>query len=145
MPVSATDDDALFVLTAAMLTPAQFPGVLADDYPAACAELGLEPADDGYGLVFGQDGTGARWTVAISDTALVACALAAWDCGLEYDLSPTSARSSPRCPAGRCRSRWPRPACPLRTIRPRPRTARRSHRPTPGRGGRRSDAWGPTR
>ncbi|MET9875226.1 hypothetical protein ABZZ36_11460 [Actinacidiphila glaucinigra] len=88
MPVSATDDEALFVLTAAMLTPAQFPGVLADDYPAACAELGLDPVDDGYGLVFGQDGTGARWTVAISDTALVACALAAWDCGLEYDLSP---------------------------------------------------------
>ncbi|MFE0629958.1 hypothetical protein ACFW3D_23700 [Streptomyces sp. NPDC058864] len=88
MPVSATDDDALFVLTAAMLTPAQFPSVLADDYPAACAELGLEALDDGYGLVFGQDGTGARWTVAISDTALVACALAAWDCGLEYDLSP---------------------------------------------------------
>ncbi|WP_431961110.1 hypothetical protein [Actinacidiphila sp. bgisy160] len=88
MPVSATDDDALFVLTAAMLTPAQFPSVLADDYPAACAELGLEAVDEGYGLVFGQDGTGARWTVAISDTALVACALAAWDCGLEYDLSP---------------------------------------------------------
>jgi hypothetical protein len=88
MPVSATDDDALFVLTAAMLTPAQFPSVLADDYPAACAELGLEPVHDGYGLVFGQDGTGARWTVAISDAALVACALAAWDCGLEYDLSP---------------------------------------------------------
>jgi hypothetical protein len=86
--VSATDDDALYVLTAAMLTPAQFPGVLADDYPAACAELGLEPAVEGYGLVFGQDGDGARWTVAISDTALVACALAAWDCGLEYDLSP---------------------------------------------------------
>ncbi|MEU1622577.1 hypothetical protein ABZ479_35445 [Streptomyces sp. NPDC005722] len=88
MPVSATDDEALFVLTAAMLTPAQFPGVLADDYPAACAELGLQPVDDGYGLVFGQDGAGARWTVAISDTAMVACALAAWDCGLEYDLSP---------------------------------------------------------
>ncbi|MFJ9911097.1 hypothetical protein [Actinacidiphila glaucinigra] len=88
MPVSATDDEALFVLTAAMLTPAQFPGVLADDYPAACSKLGLDPVDDGYGLVFGQDGTGARWTVAISDTALVACALAAWDCGLEYDLSP---------------------------------------------------------
>lgn len=88
MPVAATEDDALFVLTAAMLTPARFPGVLADDYPAACAELGLEAVDDGYGLVFGQDGTGARWTVVISDTALVACALAAWDCGLEYDLSP---------------------------------------------------------
>ncbi|WP_405736542.1 hypothetical protein OG607_04215 [Streptomyces sp. NBC_01537] len=71
-----------------MLTPAQFPGVLADDYPAACAQLGLEPASEGYGLVFGQDGAGARWTVAVSDTALVACALAAWDCGLEYDLSP---------------------------------------------------------
>ncbi|MDX3071479.1 hypothetical protein ACIP98_07235 [Streptomyces sp. NPDC088354] len=88
MPVSATDDDALFVLTAAMLTPAQFPSVLADDYPAACAELGLEAVADGYGLIFGQDGTGARWTVAVDDTALVACALAAWDCGLEYDLSP---------------------------------------------------------
>lgn len=86
--MAATDDDALYVLTAAMLTPAQFPGVLADDYPAACAELGLEPATEGYGLVFGQDGAGARWTVAVSDTALVACALAAWDCGLEYDLSP---------------------------------------------------------
>lgn len=86
--MTTTDDDALYVLTAAMLTPAQFPGVLADDYPAACAELGLEPSGEGYGLVFGQDGEGARWTVAISDTALVACALAAWDCGLEYDLSP---------------------------------------------------------
>ncbi|MCM2418160.1 hypothetical protein LNW72_08715 [Streptomyces sp. RKAG293] len=71
-----------------MLTPAQFPSVLADDYPQACEALGLEPARDGYGLLFGQDGGGARWTVAITDTALVACALAAWDCGLEYDLSP---------------------------------------------------------
>ncbi|MFI9101278.1 hypothetical protein ACIGXA_12205 [Streptomyces fildesensis] len=71
-----------------MLTPAQFPSVLADDYPQACEVLGLEPARDGYGLLFGQDGGGARWTVAITDTALVACALAAWDCGLEYDLSP---------------------------------------------------------
>ncbi|MEU6339762.1 hypothetical protein ABZ883_02225 [Streptomyces sp. NPDC046977] len=71
-----------------MLTPAQFPSVLADDYPAACAELGLEAVTDGYGLIFGQDGAGARWTVAVNDTALVACALAAWDCGLEYDLSP---------------------------------------------------------
>lgn len=85
---SPEDDDALFVLTAAMLTPGQFPGVLGDDYPEACAELGLEPLADGYGLVFGQDGGGARWTVATTDTAMVACALAAWDCGLEYDLSP---------------------------------------------------------
>ncbi len=82
------DEDSLFVLTAAMLTPGQYPGVLGDDYPAACAELGLDPLDAGYGLVFGQDGTGARWTVATTDAAMVACALAAWDCGLEYDLSP---------------------------------------------------------
>jgi hypothetical protein len=82
------DDDALYVLTAAMLTPARFPGVLAADYPAACAELDLLPTPDGYGLIFGQDAGGARWTVAVRDTALVACALAAWDCGMEYDLSP---------------------------------------------------------
>lgn len=91
--MSATDvpedhDDSLHVLTAAMLTPGRFPAVIGDDYPAACAELGLAPVPDGYGLIFGQDGTGARWTVAVNDTALVACALAAWDCGLEYDLSP---------------------------------------------------------
>ncbi|SEN83531.1 hypothetical protein [Actinacidiphila rubida] len=82
------DDDALFVLTAALLTPGQYPGVLGDDYPSACAGLGLVPAEAGYGLVFGQDGTGARWTVATTDTWMVACALAAWDCGLEYELSP---------------------------------------------------------
>ncbi|MEW2521246.1 hypothetical protein [Actinacidiphila alni] len=82
------DGDELFVLTAAMLTPGQFPGVLGDDYPAACAELGLEPLAGGYGLVFGQDGGGARWTVVTTDTVTVACALAAWDCGLEYDLAP---------------------------------------------------------
>lgn len=81
-------EDALFVLTAALLTPGQYPGALGDDYPAACAGLGLDPIGGGYGLVFGQDGTGARWTVAITDTWMVACALAAWDCGLEYDLSP---------------------------------------------------------
>lgn len=95
------DDDALFVLTAAMLTPERFPGALGDDYPAACAELGLEPLHEGYGLVFGQDGGGARWTVATTDTAMVACALAAWDCGLAYDLSPdenTMAASLPGWP-----------------------------------------------
>ncbi|CAG7656271.1 hypothetical protein [Actinacidiphila bryophytorum] len=83
-----TQDDELFVLTAAMLTPERFPGVLGDDYPAACAQLGLTPLPDGYGLMFGQDGGGARWTVATTDAAMVACALAAWDCGLEYELAP---------------------------------------------------------
>jgi hypothetical protein len=94
-------DDELFVLTAAMLTPERFPGVLGDDYPAACAHLGLDPLPDGYGLMFGQDGRGARWTVATTDSAMVACALAAWDCGLEYELGPgedTLAASLPGWP-----------------------------------------------
>ncbi|MEU3216753.1 hypothetical protein [Streptomyces sp. NPDC006971] len=82
------DDDALYVLTAALLTPAQFPTVLGDDYPAACAALALEPYAEGYGLVLGQDAGGARWTVVVDDVSLVAVAIAAWDCGMEYDLSP---------------------------------------------------------
>ncbi|MGW1184251.1 hypothetical protein ACWD7Y_05710 [Streptomyces drozdowiczii] len=90
--VAGTDDtvadDALFVLTAILLTPAQFPGVLGDDYPAACAALRLEPYAEGYGLVLGQDGDGARWTVVVDDVSLVAVAIASWDCGMEYDLSP---------------------------------------------------------
>ncbi|MGI5479022.1 hypothetical protein [Streptomyces lavendofoliae] len=82
------DDDALYVLTAVLLTPAQFPSLLGDDYPEACAALGLEPYAEGYGLVFGQDGEGARWTVVVDDVSLVAVAIASWDCGMEYDLSP---------------------------------------------------------
>ncbi|MFI2642446.1 hypothetical protein [Streptomyces sp. NPDC018610] len=84
----AAADDALYVLTAVLLTPAQFPSVLGDDYPEACAALGLAPSADGYGLVLGQDGTGARWTVVVDDVSLVAVAIASWDCGMEYDLSP---------------------------------------------------------
>ncbi|WP_328745198.1 hypothetical protein OHT57_07180 [Streptomyces sp. NBC_00285] len=84
----AAADDALYVLTAVLLTPAKFPSVLGDDYPEACAALGLAPLADGYGLVIGQDGGGARWTVVIDDVSLVAVAIASWDCGMEYDLSP---------------------------------------------------------
>ncbi|MFF4086903.1 hypothetical protein ACFYY9_08385 [Streptomyces nigra] len=84
----AAADDALYVLTAVLLTPAKFPSVLGDDYPEACAALGLAPLADGYGLVLGQDGEGARWTVVIDDVSLVAVAIASWDCGMEYDLSP---------------------------------------------------------
>ncbi|MFF4172233.1 hypothetical protein [Streptomyces sp. NPDC001744] len=87
-PIAETDADALFVLTAALLTPASFPCVLGDDYPAACAALGLGPRPEGYGLVFGQDGRGARWTVVVDDVALVAVAISSWDCGMAYDLSP---------------------------------------------------------
>ncbi|MEU9706578.1 hypothetical protein [Streptomyces sp. NPDC047981] len=86
--MATADDDALYVLTAVLLTPAQFPSVLGDDYPAACTALGLEPYAEGYGLVLGQDGAGARWTVVIDDVSLVAVAIASWDCGMEYDLSP---------------------------------------------------------
>lgn len=85
---TVADDDALYVLTAVLLTPAQFPSVLGDDYPAACAALRLEPCAEGYGLVLGQDGDGARWTVVVDDVSLVAVAIASWDCGMEYDLSP---------------------------------------------------------
>lgn len=81
-------DEALYVLTAVLLTPAQFPSVLGDDYPEACTTLDLAPRADGYGLVLGQDGDGARWTVVIDDVSLVAVAIASWDCGMEYELSP---------------------------------------------------------
>ncbi|MFG3100809.1 hypothetical protein ACGFZL_09845 [Streptomyces sp. NPDC048182] len=84
----ATTDDALYVLTAVLLTPAKYPSVLGDDYPEACAALGLPPLADGYGLVLGQDDVGARWTVVVDDVSLVAVAVASWDCGMEYDLSP---------------------------------------------------------
>ncbi|MFZ4276029.1 hypothetical protein ACOZFM_25375 [Streptomyces arboris] len=84
----ADADDALLVLTAVLLTPARFPSVLGDDYVAACGALALEPYEEGYGLVLGQDGDGARWTVVVEDVSLVAVAIAAWDCGMEYDLSP---------------------------------------------------------
>ncbi|MFE7136663.1 hypothetical protein ACFVAG_02825 [Streptomyces sp. NPDC057644] len=81
-------DDALLVLTAMLLTPARFPSVLGDDYVAACGTLALEPYEEGYGLVLGQDGEGARWTVVVEDASQVAVAIAAWDCGMEHDLSP---------------------------------------------------------
>ncbi|WP_225804423.1 hypothetical protein [Streptomyces sp. NK15101] len=87
-PIAEADADALFVLTAALLTPGRFPSVLGDDYPAACAALGLRPDAEGYGLVFGQDGHGARWTVVVDDVSLVAVAISSWDCGMAYDLSP---------------------------------------------------------
>ncbi|MFF2861044.1 hypothetical protein ACFVSX_14240 [Streptomyces rubiginosohelvolus] len=84
----AAADDALLVLTAMLLTPSRFPGVLGDDYVAACGALALEPYEEGYGLILGQDGEGARWTVVVEDASQVAVAIAAWDCGMEHDLSP---------------------------------------------------------
>ncbi len=85
---AAAADDALLVLTAMLLTPTRFPSVLGDDYVAACGVLALEPYEEGYGLILGQDGEGARWTVVVEDASQVAVAIAAWDCGMEHDLSP---------------------------------------------------------
>ncbi|MCY0958220.1 hypothetical protein [Streptomyces sp. H27-H5] len=82
------DGGSLYVLTAVLLTPTQFPGIMGDDFPEACALLGVRPVADGYGLVLGQDEGGARWTVVVDDVSLVATAIASWDCGMEYDLSP---------------------------------------------------------
>ncbi|MFJ1865631.1 hypothetical protein ACIOD1_13460 [Streptomyces sp. NPDC088097] len=82
------DGGSLYVLTAVLLTPMRFPTVLGDDFPEACGLLGVRPVADGYGLVLGQDEEGARWTVVVDDVSLVASAIAAWDCGMEYDLSP---------------------------------------------------------
>ncbi|MET9509714.1 hypothetical protein ABZX62_14860 [Streptomyces flavidovirens] len=135
-------EDALFVLTAVLLTPAQFPSVLGDDYPQACAALGLEPYADGYGLVLGQDGTGARWTVVIDDVSLVAVAIASWDCGMEYDLSPDERTVVAGLPG------WPLPLAVAAPGLPHP------HDPVPGSGpdGERepsplappdTDEWGP--
>ncbi|MFF1556692.1 hypothetical protein [Streptomyces sp. NPDC058279] len=84
----AEDGGSLYVLTALLVTPTRFPAVLGDDFPEACALLGVKPVADGYGLVLGQDEDGARWTVVVDDVALVATAIASWDCGMEYDLSP---------------------------------------------------------
>ncbi|MGY3199506.1 hypothetical protein ACVW19_000016 [Streptomyces sp. TE5632] len=123
---AAAADDALYVLTAALLTPAKFPSVLGDDYPEACAVLGLAPLADGYGLVLGQDGEGARWTVVVDDVSLVAVAIASWDCGMEHDLSPderTVVAALPRCRAGPSRSPSRRRTYPRRTIRTRTRPA----------------------
>ncbi|MFF8610512.1 hypothetical protein ACF06X_31875 [Streptomyces sp. NPDC015346] len=132
-----TDDDALYVLTAVLLTPAQFPSVLGDDYPAACAALGLEPYAEGYGLVLGQDGTGARWTVIVDDVSLVAVAIASWDCGMEYDLSPDERSVVAALPG------WPLAVASAAPGLPAP------HDPEPEEGDRAplappsADAWGP--
>lgn len=133
----AVDDDALYVLTAVLLTPAQFPSVLGDDFPAACAALGLEPYAEGYGLVLGQDSEGARWTVVVDDVSLVAVAIASWDCGMEYDLSPGERTVVAALPG------WPLAVAVAAPNVPAP------HDPAPEEGDRpplappETDAWGP--
>ncbi|GGT74371.1 MULTISPECIES: hypothetical protein [Streptomyces] len=135
--IDGTDDDALYVLTAVLLTPAQFPSVLGDDYPAACAALDLEPYAEGYGLVLGQDGAGARWTVIVDDVSLVAVAIASWDCGMEYELSPDERSVVAALPG------WPLAVASAAPDLPAP------HDPEPEEGDRAplappsADTWGP--
>ncbi|WP_267241819.1 hypothetical protein [Streptomyces sp. PR69] len=134
---AVVDEDALYVLTAVLLTPAQFPSVLGDDFPAACAALGLEPYAEGYGLVLGQDADGARWTVVVDDVSLVAVAIAAWDCGMEHELSPGERTVVAVLPG------WPLAVAVAAPGVPAP------HDPPPEEGGRPpltppgSDTWGP--
>ena len=136
--VATGDDDALYVLTAVLLTPAKFPSVLGDDYPEACAALDLAPLAEGYGLVLGQDGDGRpldgrhRRRLAGRRRHRVL--------GLRDGVravARTSARSSPRCPAGRSMSPSRRPGCPRRTI-PRPSSADRPPLAPPD-----TTTWGP--
>jgi len=131
------EDGAFYVLSALLLTPGQFPSVLGDDYPAACATLELEPWSDGYGLLFGQDAAGARWTVVSDDAALVGCAIAAWDCGMPYDLTPPDRTVVDSFPG------WPLPIAVSTPGLPEP------HDPAGTEGGHallsppRPDEWGP--
>jgi len=68
-----------------------FPGELGDSYQAACASLGVDPIDAGYGLVLVQDRDGARWTQITTDAADVASAQAIWNSGLISATDPRSA------------------------------------------------------
>lgn len=143
----AVTDDALLVLTAMLLTPSRFPGVLGDDYVAACGALALEPYEEGYGLILGQDGEGARWTVVVEDASQVAVAIAAWDCGMEHDLSPDERSMVCALPG------WPMDLAVSAPGVPDPHDPDtdgeglgcRSPRPTRRPGARRSDGSAPTR
>ncbi|ABW12211.1 conserved hypothetical protein [Parafrankia sp. EAN1pec] len=79
-------------VTVVLLTVEEFPGELADDYPAACAALDLPVTYDGYALLLGQDTIGARWTQVSTDTDAARSALALWDTGLQSGISTNPKR-----------------------------------------------------
>ena len=81
-------------------------------------------ADRRYGLVLGQDSSGARWTVVVDDVPLVVVAIASWDCGMEYDLSPDEPRSWADTARLAARARRRRARC-AGAARPRSRARRR--------------------
>ncbi|OHV40399.1 hypothetical protein, partial [Pseudofrankia sp. EUN1h] len=73
-------------VTAALCNPVEFPGELGDNYPTACATLGLPAHSDGYALLLGQDRDGARWTQVCTDVEQVAAVLSIWHMGNEASL-----------------------------------------------------------
>ncbi len=83
--VATGDDDALYVLTAVLLTPAKFPSVLGR-LPGGLRCTDPTPA---MGTVSCSARTarvhGGR---SSSTTSPVAVAIASWDCGMEHELSP---------------------------------------------------------
>ncbi|WP_239396711.1 MULTISPECIES: hypothetical protein [unclassified Frankia] len=89
------------VVTALLCTAEEFPGELGDDYPAACAALGLETSSEGYALLLGQDASGAYWTQISTDVDSVTAALSIWAMGNEADVIVEIATVVATCPG------WP--------------------------------------
>ncbi|WP_239377464.1 hypothetical protein [Frankia sp. Cj5] len=129
------------VVTALLCTAEEFPGELGDDYPAACAALGLETSSEGYALLLGQDASGAYWTQISTDVDSVTAALSIWAMGNEADVIVEIATVVATCPG------WPVEYAISLADRPEPHAARRrpgAHRavedqlgesnPAPGRG-----------
>jgi hypothetical protein len=75
-------------VTVLEMSAEEFPGEIAEDYPAACAALGVPPSDGGYGLVLDQDTAGARWTRVTTDVGGIRTAQSFWHSGLEYGYEP---------------------------------------------------------
>lgn len=113
----AAGDDALYVLTAVLLTPAKFPSVLGDDYPEACAALGLAPSPTGTGSYSGRTGRGragpSSSTTCPSSPSPSHPGTAAWS----TSCRPTTARWSRLCRGGRSLCPCPRRTSPRRTTR----------------------------
>ncbi len=90
--MTGSPDPAGFaVVTALLCTAEEFPGELGDNYQLACAALGLEASPEGYALLLGQDGGGARWTQISTDVWTVSAALSIWATGIEANADVDAA------------------------------------------------------
>ena len=79
----------LQVVTVVEMSPDEFPGEIAESYPAACAALGVPPSRSGYGLVLDQDEAGARWTRITTDVQGTQRARSFWQSDIEYGYEPS--------------------------------------------------------